>query len=178
METETTAALNTPLAIAGTPEPPAPLPTPSPGTDVPAMVGAIRAGVRRRPRPLPLAVRRIDWETDLADYQRWVAAHGIAAPERSGLPSHGIVAEGRAAVLLYRTDSDIAFVDGLVTSPECPLRERVPACEAVLASALVLARQLGYRKAIAYPGLPSVRRLAERLGASVGPVGVMVAVEL
>lgn len=43
----------------------------------------------------------------------WLSAYGIKAPPIGSLPKVGVIVNGAACGFLYRTDSSIAFMDGI-----------------------------------------------------------------
>lgn len=95
--------------------------------------------------------------------QRWNAARGeVVTPDV--LPQTGFIIPGKAAGFLYRTDSSLAWIEGLVASPDLKGEERAPVIDAVVKAICAEGRRLGFRLLMGYTVLDAVVKRAERLG--------------
>lgn len=68
---------------------------------------------------------------DLAEMNLWYAARGLPAVGLQHLPRTGFIVHGIGAGFLYRTDSTLSFIDGLISNPTAPSHERAAALLAV-----------------------------------------------
>ena len=94
---------------------------------------------------------------------RWYAARNeTMTPD--ALPQIGFIIPGKAAGFLYRTDSSLAWIEGLVAAPELSREERAPAIDAVVVAVCDEARRLGFKVVMGYTQLDAVVSRAQRLG--------------
>lgn len=97
------------------------------------------------------------------EIRRWNEARKeVITPD--ALPQTGFIIPGKAAGFLYRTDSCLAWIEGLVASPKLSKEERSQAIDAVVLSVSEAARQLGFKVLLGYTVLDAVVKRAERLG--------------
>jgi hypothetical protein len=61
---------------------------------------------------------------DYAELASWYLDRELGIPDPEMLPANGAFEPGVGAVFLYRTDSSIGILDGLVTNPRVGLRAR------------------------------------------------------
>lgn len=101
---------------------------------------------------------------DLAELNRWYEKRRLSAVPGTMLPKLGLFAPGVAAGFLYRTDSSVALIDGLVTNPVAPLRVRREAVAAIVDGLRSLAKERGVSHLVAMTERRSTRRVAERAG--------------
>jgi hypothetical protein len=80
------------------------------------------------------------------------------------LPQTGFVIPEKAAGFLYRTDSSVAWIEGLVAAPGLSREERSEAVDAVVAAVCQEAKKLGFKMLLGYTVLDVVVKRAERLG--------------
>ncbi len=90
----------------------------------------------------------------------WYLERGLVAPPPQSLPPTGLlVFKGEipvGAAFLYRTDSSIAWIDCLITSPSTVKVSRVEAMTRLLEELSLIAKQMGYSLLIAAPTHPNV----------------------
>jgi hypothetical protein len=99
----------------------------------------------------------------LAEVNRWYTARGLPQVPASALPSTGRIVPGVASGFLYRTDSDLALLEGYVSNPEAPLRARARAFDGIVAALIEEAKAGGARRVVAFCASEGVRRRAARL---------------
>jgi hypothetical protein len=80
------------------------------------------------------------------------------------LPKTGYIIPGKAAGFLYRTDSSIAWIEGLVAAPGLEREERSQAIDAVVLAIISEAQRLGFKTLLGYTLLDAVVKRAERTG--------------
>jgi hypothetical protein len=93
----------------------------------------------------------------------WMQARGDEMPPDL-LPPTGFFVPGKAACFMYRTDSSMVLVEGLVAAPGLEREERSQALDAVIIACCEEAKRLGYKLAMAYTQLDSVVKRVERMG--------------
>lgn len=101
---------------------------------------------------------------DLDELNRWYAARGLPLVPLSALPAIGVVVDGVAAGFLYRTDSDIALLDGYVTNPAAGGRARRAAFDAIVEELVRAAKCAGARRVIGMAASGGVSRAVDQLG--------------
>ncbi len=107
--------------------------------------------------------------SDLPELNRWYAAHGEPPLALALLPPTGYVVEGVAAGFLYRTDAPgLVLVDGLVTSPDAPIRARARALAEIVERIVALARDEGASRVVGFTRSRGMCGLTERLGFKAG----------
>lgn len=89
---------------------------------------------------------------------QWCAARKMRPIPAGWLPSTGLIVDGVAAVWLYRSDSAIIFVEGLISNPDASMITRARATEALLERAGELAAEMGARYVV---GTSSHRSILE-----------------
>jgi hypothetical protein len=95
--------------------------------------------------------------------QAWVQSRGdVITPD--ALPQTGFIIPGKAAGFLYRTDSSLAWIEGLVAAPGLEREERSQAVDAVVAALIDAAPRLGVKTLMAYTLLDAVVKRSERFG--------------
>jgi hypothetical protein len=101
---------------------------------------------------------------DLADVNAWHCAHGRPGMAASHVPQTGRIVPGVAAGFLYVTDSDVALLEGYVTNPEAPLRERSKAVDEITHALLAEAKDLGMGRVVALCASGGIARRAGKFG--------------
>ena len=84
-------------------------------------------------------------ESDLPEFNRWLALRGMLPLRRSSLPRMGRIVPGVAAGFLMQTDTDRAFLEPLLTNPEAPPNQRNDAINEIVLSLMLLAGGIGSR---------------------------------
>ena len=86
----------------------------------------------------------------------WYDARGVECPKAHQLPSIGYIVPGVAAGFLYKTDSTICLIEGLISNPEAPTFKRSEAIDLVIAEILKEAERLGFDKIFGFTSYESV----------------------
>lgn len=109
--------------------------------------------------------------SDIDEINGWYAARGLPRLEPWAFPSMGLVEPGVAAGFLYRTDSGLALLEGIVTNPAASASSRHAALTAIGAELVAEAKRAGIKRLL---GICRDRGIAERAIAHHGmrPVGV------
>jgi hypothetical protein len=111
---------------------------------------------------------------DMEAINAWLAAHRRAPVTRDALPATGIIEPGVAAGFVFRTDSSIGFIHGLVTNPDASLRARHAAIHRIMKVLVEVARGLGIRHLLTWSDNPSaVRRAVAHGGVIIGPATIV-----
>lgn len=103
----------------------------------------------------------------VAMLQHWAAGWDGIAIQPDLLPKRGFVIEDLVALFLYRTDSPVAYLDGIITNPASNEAERSAAIDLVVGAAFDAARADGYRVLIAVTPRMAIVERARRLGFTV-----------
>ncbi|MDY7231327.1 hypothetical protein [Hyalangium rubrum] len=80
------------------------------------------------------------------------------------LPQTGCVVPGKAAAFVYRTDSSVAWLEGIIAAPGLEKVERSLAVDAVVMGCVHEAKRLGFKMLVGYTTLEAVVKRGERLG--------------
>lgn len=105
----------------------------------------------------------------LAELGRWYVARGLPAPTSGVLPRVGYIVPGLAAGFLYRTDSEIALLDGFVSNPEAPPLDRGRAISRVLEALIAeVSTGAGVSHLVGLTRVRGMERLVERAGFASG----------
>lgn len=101
---------------------------------------------------------------DLADIRRWHRSHGLDMAADGKFPRNGMIVPGVAAGFLYSTDSSVCFIEGFVSNPEASVMERGRALRDIGAGLLLLAKRLGFSRAVSTTQSDGIAALGRRLG--------------
>lgn len=101
---------------------------------------------------------------DMGMVNSWYMAHGDQPITLDSLPQTGLIEPGIAAGFLYKTDSNIAWLEGFVTNPEAPPSARNEALDNIANALMVSAKALGFRQVIAMVENPRMMLRADRHG--------------
>lgn len=93
--------------------------------------------------------------TDYDEVASWYVAHGQVPPGESLLPPAGLIEPGVAAGFLYRTDSALCLIEGVIVNPAAGKREQAKALSEIIDGLLSQARGLAI-------GLCRTRGMARR----------------
>ena len=99
--------------------------------------------------------------------QQWATGWDGIAIQPELLPRSGFVVEDLSALFLYRTDSPVAYLDGIITNPSSDAVDRSAAIDLVVGAAFDAARADGYRVLIAVTPRAAIIERARRLGFTV-----------
>ena len=89
-------------------------------------------------------------EVDHAQVAGWWLAHKWPVIPLPSLPKNGLIVvgdDGRevCAGFIYQTDSDIAWLEFIVSNPECSMRVRAKSLDTLIAGLKARAQELGHR---------------------------------
>lgn len=116
---------------------------------------------------------RLFHASDLDEMNGWYAARGQSPLSIALLPEYGVLEPGVAAGFLYRTDApSLGLLDGFVSNPEAPLRERAEALKEIAAHLVQSAKRQGVVILMAMCKSRGIERLAGRMG--LHPIGMYV----
>lgn len=101
---------------------------------------------------------------DILDMAGWYAARGLPCPRSSSLPEIGFIEPHVACGFLYRTDSDVGMMEGMITNPCASLSARVRAMDEIMDSLIEAAQLLGVRHVVATCKRKSMEQRAQRHG--------------
>lgn len=102
------------------------------------------------------ALRPLQLSDDYGAISEWWTAQKWPVIPREMLPGTGAIVPGRAAGFLYKTDSQIAWLEFVVANPASDKMERRAALDAVIQSLLATAQSMGFRAVFTscqHPGL-------------------------
>lgn len=102
--------------------------------------------------------------SDLPDICGWYEVRGTPAPRYTSFPAIGMIEDEVAAGFLYRTDSDIGWLEGYISNPAAELRRRTDALTLLTAALLEEARSRGVRTVVALAKTRGIERLSSRFG--------------
>ncbi len=95
--------------------------------------------------------------------QSWAGERGLAVP-LDQLPNGGRIVEDVAVGFMYRTDSKVAILEGLVANPEAPDQLRDVAVDRIIGALFDMVRADGYERVWAWTAQPAVVERCRRLG--------------
>lgn len=102
-----------------------------------------------------------------ADYPMlcaWYEAYGQKPPAHTSLPLTGIVIDGVCAAFLYKTDSDIAMIEGVIANRDAKTLIRGRALCAVLSELFKIAKEQGFSQVYGFTQHSGVPGLAAKVG--------------
>lgn len=105
-------------------------------------------------------------KSDYLSLCRWYERHGIQAPEASSLSKFGYIVPEVAAGFLYRTDSDVCLIEGVITNPTACRRERLGAVKLIASGLTEAASALGFKRVFAMTQKRSLGRVGLAQGFS------------
>lgn len=80
---------------------------------------------------------------DGLEVSEWYKARAIETP-RAQLPEVGYIIDGVAAGFMIQTDTDVAFIEGLVSNPRASKQSRDKALDMIVGAIERKAAELGY----------------------------------
>lgn len=94
----------------------------------------------------------------------WYHARGLEAPSLERIPEVGFVVDDRVAGWIYRTDSTVALIDGVISNPHTLPSARKLSLQKLAGVLVDTALALGYPDVIATSSHPSIQKLCPVLG--------------
>lgn len=99
-------------------------------------------------------------EEDLDEVNDWYQAHGLKKIQKDLVPEYGLIEDGVGCGFLYLTDSSICHVDGYVTNPSASQEKRAKALYEMTEMLSYMARELGFKKLVAFTQDPNIMERA------------------
>ena len=99
---------------------------------------------------------------DLPQINRWQALLEMPLTTYEDLPAIGYIVPGICAGFLFQTDSSVCMLDGYIANPEVLGSKRKEALNAVTDLLIITAKDLDYKKIIAFTRHESVKARCER----------------
>ena len=99
----------------------------------------------------------------------WWEAHGQAPIPVELLPRLGFFVASTCAGFLYQTDSGVAIMEGLISSPESHPQKRDEALDAVTEALCAEAQKLGFHVVYGFTSNARVSTRGQRLGFNLQP---------
>lgn len=101
-----------------------------------------------------------DYET----LQGWMQARGTHMPPPLHLSDRGFLVPGIACIFLYKTFSNLAWLEYFVSNPQATDDERLEAFKAGMAEVKKECKQAGITRILCYTALPAVIAAASVFG--------------
>lgn len=102
--------------------------------------------------------------SDLSEINAWHRAWGVPELPSGSLPEFGLIEPGVAAGFLYRTDSGMALIEGLISNPRSGRDDRNAALDAIGDELVAEAERQGFRWLLAISRNQNVQARAVRHG--------------
>lgn len=83
--------------------------------------------------------------TDYYTLSYWWDKHGQNYPELETLPDSGYIVDNIAACFVYKTNSNLAMIEFLISNPESNKEERNQAIDLVIDACINDAKESGYK---------------------------------
>jgi hypothetical protein len=109
-------------------------------------------------------IRKFDKEKDYLQMCSWYKAHAKPSPYITSLSTNGFIVENICMGFLYSTDSDIAFIEGYISNPDCNRKDRKEALDILSNRLLDEAKALGFKKVLSFSNRPSVKSRMKKYG--------------
>ena len=111
-------------------------------------------------------VRLINLDADLPQIESWFMERGQTPPSHLSYPQIGAIIPNVAALFLYQTDSNIGFIEGLISNPATTREQRLDAMEALLDTLVSEAKELKINKLLSLANQYNVARTLSMAGFS------------
>jgi hypothetical protein len=99
----------------------------------------------------------------------WAKKRGLSPLPSSGFPKTGRIVVNKCALFLYKTDSDVGFVENMISSPDSEKSEIPEALDLCFAGLDLDAKEMGVRFLFGSSFIPAVADHAKRNGYIVKP---------
>lgn len=86
----------------------------------------------------------------------WGLRHNIGALSKNSLPATGLIIDGIAVGFLYQTDSDICYLENLISNPDSNKEERLEAVNLIINGLIEKAKELKFKTVYSHTTLNSV----------------------
>lgn len=95
---------------------------------------------------------------------QWWTSHKMPPIPGTSLPQVGFIVEGVGAGFLYKTDSDVAWIENYITNSDTTFADRSEAQDLITAALLAAAGEAGYRRIVACTTVQTVATRALNAG--------------
>jgi hypothetical protein len=108
-------------------------------------------------------------DSDYGMIKKWAKSRGMLAPKAASLSTLGYICDERVAGWIYLTDSNIAFIDGVISNPDTVPSFRRMALKKLCGAMVEKAQQMGYTNIIATTKHPAIQKICEDMGFVTAP---------
>lgn len=106
-------------------------------------------------------------EADFEQVRSWLEARNMKVFHPAILPSTGFIIDNNAVVFLYKTDSDLCYLENLITNPSSDSAARDKAINLIIEAAFNEANRLGFKFVMSVTDVPAVIARALSLNAHI-----------
>lgn len=103
-------------------------------------------------------------EEHYEEVAEWFKARCLEPLPATAFPQIGKIVPGIAAIWLYQTDSDTAFLENAISNPAADRSVSSQALDIAIAGCLLAARELGFRGVAASTNIEKVKERSKRHG--------------
>jgi len=103
-------------------------------------------------------------DTDFKDIDLWMTKRKFPILDGGFYGRNGWIEEGVAAGFLTCTDTQVALMENFVTNPDAPAFKRGLALIEITKALETIAKEKGYKYAMAYSNVETIHKIAENLG--------------
>lgn len=111
-----------------------------------------------------MTVRLANRHRDYDQYKEWAEKRNLVCLDRDCFPEHGFIVDNLACVWLYKTDSQVAFLEMLLTNPDAPVNSANQAIEKCVDAAISFCEAGGAKIIRACTMVPAVIKRARERG--------------
>lgn len=122
-------------------------------------------------------IRRYE-DKDFEQVKSWLESRDMRVFHPNILPKTGFIVDEVAVVFLYRTDSDICYLENLVSNPNSEQETRDKAIKALIEEAFKEAKSQGFKFVIAVTDVPAVIERALSVGSHIETKKVLLTKQL
>lgn len=101
---------------------------------------------------------------DHATIAQWYRERGQVMPHPSSLSATGFICDERVALWLYLTNSNLAFIEGVISSPNTTKSLRKQSFNKLIGFSVDFCLAAGYTQILGITKHPSVKEIGKRYG--------------
>lgn len=116
-----------------------------------------------------MKAEKFEPELHLSQIEEWVKAHDIGFLLSNTLPKNGRIVPDVCALFIYKTDSDVGFIENMISNPKADKSEVSNGFDLCGDELEIDARKLGIKYLVGSSFLPAVADHAKRNGYIVRP---------
>ena len=114
--------------------------------------------------------------SDYDEVMSWLDARGMKKIHSRILPENGFIIPGIGAVWIYKTDSDICFIEELYSNPKAESkREHI---DQLIMVAIEAAKEMGFKFIQSVTSHPSIIKRAVLLGAKIETLQTLITLQI